>query len=318
MIQFGIIGAGNIARKFREAVAQTEGAEVTAVASKDIQRAKTWAEEESVPHYYGSYEAMLQDESINAVYIATTNNFHQENILACLHAGKHVLCEKPLAMTSAHAKEAIQLAREKQLFLMEAMWSRFLPKSQTVRNWVLNGRIGTVKLMQATIGWVGDEVYNHRLFVPELGGGALYDLGIYPLELLPYYTDQKIMNVQKLVHRHATGVDDFVSLNLTLEHCYANVQCSFTTKLPEDAYIYGDRGYIRIPKIHFGTNAYLYDLEDNLVEEFIGKEENGFLYEVEETVRCIQSGCLESSICPHSMTLEACKLFEKCLEIETE
>lgn len=313
MIQFGIIGAGNIARKFRDAVTQTKGAEVTAVASKDLQRSKKWAEEESVPHYYGSYEDMLQDESIDAVYIATTNNFHQENILACLHAGKHVLCEKPLAMTSAHAKETIQLAQEKQLFLMEAMWSRFLPKSQAVRNWVLNDRIGTVKLMQATIGWVGDEVYNHRLFVPELGGGALYDLGIYPLELLPYYTDQKIMDVQRLVHRHATGVDDFVSLNLTLEHSYANVQCSFTTKLPEDAYLYGDRGYIRIPKIHFGTDAYLYDREDHLVETFTGKEENGFLYEIEETVRCIQSGQWESSICPHSMTLEACELFEKCL-----
>lgn len=313
MMHFGIIGAGNIARKFRDAVTQTKGAEVTAVASKDLQRSKKWAEEESVPHYYGSYEDMLQDESIDAVYIATTNNFHQENILACLHAGKHVLCEKPLAMTSAHAKEAIQLAQEKQLFLMEAMWSRFLPKSQAVRNWVLNDRIGTVKLMQATIGWVGNEVNNHRLFVPELGGGALYDLGIYPLELLPYYTNQKIIDVQKLVHRHATGVDDFVSLNLTLEHSYANVQCSFTTKLPEDAYLYGDQGYIRIPKIHFGTDAYLYDREDNLVETFTGKEENGFLYEVEETVRCIQSGQWESSICPHSMTLAACELFEKCL-----
>lgn len=177
----------------------------------------------------------------------------------------------------------------------------------------MDGRIGTVKLMQASIGWVGDKVNNHRLFVPELGGGALYDLGIYPLELLTYYTDQKITDVQKLVHRHTTGVDDFVSLNLSLEHCFANVQCSFTTKLPEDAYLYGDLGYIRIPKIHFGANAYLYDLEDNLVEEFIGKEENGFLYEVEETVRCIQSGQWESSICPHSMTLEACELFDSCL-----
>ncbi len=313
MIHFGIIGAGNIARKFRDAVSQTEGAEVTAVASKDVLRAKKWAEEESVPHYYGSYGTMLRDEPIDAVYIATTNNFHQENILSCLHAGKHVLCEKPLAMNSTHAKEAIRLARKKQLFLMEAMWSRFLPKSQAVRDWVLCGKIGTVKLMQATIGWVGDEVYNHRLFVPELGGGSLYDLGIYPLELLPYYTGQKIIDVQKLVHRYPTGVDESVSLNLTLEHCFANIQCSFTTKLTEDAYLYGDRGYIRIPKIHFGTDAYLYDLEDNLVDTFTGKEENGFLYEVEETVRCIQSGQCESTICPHSMTLEACELFDRCL-----
>lgn len=314
MIKFGIIGAGNIARKFNQAASQTKGAEVIAVASKDINRAKKWAEEEAVSHYYGSYEDMLENGQIDAVYIATTNNFHLENILACLHAGKHVLCEKPLAMTSADAREAIRLARKKQLFLMEAMWSRFLPKSQTVRNWVLDGRIGKVKLIQATIGWVGDEVHHNRLFAPELGGGSLYDLGIYPLELLPYYTNQKITSVQKLVHKHAKGVDDYVSLNLTLEHCYANVQCSFTTKLPEDAYLYGDRGYIRIPKIHFGTDAFLYDLEDQLVESFHGPEENGFLYEIEETVRCIEAGRWESDICPHSMTLEACDLFEQCLK----
>lgn len=314
MLKFGIIGAGNIARKFNQAVSQTKEAEVIAVASKDLDRAKKWAEEESVPHSYGSYEAMLQNGQIDAVYIATTNNFHLENMLACLHAGKHVLCEKPLAMTSADAQEAIQLAREKQLFLMEAMWSRFLPKSQVVRNWVLEGRIGNVRLMQATIGWVGDEVHHHRLFAPELGGGSLYDLGIYPLELLPYYTDQKITNVQKLVHKHVKGVDDYVSLNLTLEHCYANVQCSFTTKLPEDAYLYGDRGYIRIPKIHFGTDAFLYNLDDHLVESFHGPEENGFLYEIKEMVRCIEAGRWESDICPHSMTLEACRLLEQCLD----
>lgn len=314
MIKFGIIGAGNIARKFSQAVSLTEGAEVAAVASKDRDRAKKWAEEESVPHYYGNYDAMLQDGQIDAVYIATTNNFHLENMLACLHAGKHVLCEKPLAMTSADAQEAIKLAREKQLFLMEAMWSRFLPKSQTVRNWVLEGKIGNVRLMQATIGWVGDEMHHHRLFAPELGGGSLYDLGIYPLELFPYYTNQKITGVQKLVHKHPKGVDDYVSLNLTLEHCYANMQCSFTTKLPEDAYLYGDRGYIRIPKIHFGTDAFLYDLDDQLVESFHGPEENGFLYEIEEMLRCIKAGRWESDICPHSMTLEACDLLEQCLK----
>lgn len=314
MIKFGIIGAGNIARKFSQAVSQTTGAEIAAVASKDRERAEKWAKEESVPHYYGSYDTMLRDNQVDAVYIATTNNFHQENILACLHAGKHVLCEKPLAMNCADAREAIQLAREKGLFLMEAMWSRFLPKSQTVRNWILEGRIGNVKLMQATIGWVGNEACHYRLFAPELGGGSLYDLGIYPLELFPYYTNQKIIGVQKLVHKHKKGVDDYVSLNLTLEHCYANMQCSFTSKLPEDAYIYGDQGYIRIPKIHFGTDAFLYDLDDHLADSFVGPQDNGFIYEIEETIRCIKAGCCESEICPHSMTLETCSIFEQCLE----
>lgn len=314
MIRFGIIGAGNIARKFKDAVLQTKDAKVIAVASKDLERAKNWANEESVPLYYDNYTAMLQNESIDAVYIATTNNFHHENILMSLQAGKHVLCEKPLAMTYTQANEVIQLSKEKQLFLMECMWTRFLPKSQTVRNWIQKGKIGNVKLMQATIGWVADKVYNHRLFAPELGGGSLFDLGVYPLELLTYYTDQKITSVQKMVQEHSTGVDDLISLNLRLENSFANIQCSFTTKLPENAYLYGDKGYIYIPKIHFGTDAYLYDLEDNLIESFQGKEENGFIYEVKEAVSCIKAGHCESEICPHSMTLETCKIFDYCLE----
>lgn len=313
MIRFGIMGAGDIARKFKEAVLLTKDADIAAVASKDLERAKKWAQEENITHYYGNYPDMLQDKNIDAIYIATTTNFHFENIILCLHAGKHVLCEKPLAMTYAQAQEAVNLARQKKLFLMECMWSRFLPKSQAVQNWIREGKIGEVKLMQANIGWVADKVYNHRLFTSELGGGSLYDLGVYPLELLPYYTDQKILRVQKMVQMYQNDVDDLVSLNIELEHSFANIQCSFTTKLPEDAYIYGNRGYIRIPKIHYGTDAFLYDLGDTVVESFQGKEENGFIYQVREAVRCIEAGMLESEVCPHSMTLETCKIYDECL-----
>ena len=313
MVRFGIIGAGDIARKFNDAVRQTADAEITAVASKDLERAKKWAAKEKIPHYYGSYTDMLQQAAIDAVYIATTTNFHYEHILLCLRAGKHVLCEKPMVMTYAQAQEAVGLANEKQLFLMECMWSRFLPKSQKVRSWISENKIGTVKLMQASIGWVADPVYNHRLFTSELGGGSLYDLGVYPLELLPYYTNQKIVCVQKMIQMYRDDVDDVVSLNVALEHSFANIQCSFTTKLPEDAYIYGDKGYIRIPKIHFGTDAFLYDLNDRITEAFEGKAENGFIYQIEEAVRCIQTGKTESEVCPHSMTLTTCKIFDECL-----
>lgn len=315
MISFGILGAGNIAHRFKKAVDITEGARVTAVASKDKYRAQTWAEEEDIEIFYGNYEEMLQNPSIDAVYIATTNNFHYENILLCLNAGKHVLCEKPLALTYAHAERVCSLARQKALFLMEGMWTRFLPKSQVIRSWIQNDKIGAVKLMQATIGWVADKTDNRRLFLPELGGGSLYDLGVYPLELLPYYANQKILQVQSLIYPYNTGVDDLLSLNLVLEHSFANIQCSFTTKLPEDAYIYGEKGYIHIPKIHFGNSAYLYNLNDKLMESFESEEENGFRYEIEEVIRCIKANKLESAICPHSMTLETCALYDQILSL---
>lgn len=313
MIRFGIMGAGNIAHKFIDAVRQTADGEVTAVASRELDRAREWAKKENLSVYYGSYDELAADPGIDAVYIATTTNAHYDNILQCLRAGKHVLCEKSLVCSYRQAEEVCSLAREKKLFLMEAMWSRFLPKTVTVQNWIKEGRIGKVNLLQATIGWKADKVYNKRLFFPELGGGSLYDIGIYPLELLPYLVNQKIMEIQPLIKRYSTGVDDISSLNLRLENCFANIQYSFTTKLPEDAYIYGEEGYIRIPKIHYGDQAFLLNHDDEIVETFKGGLENGFVYEAEEVIRCIENGQTESTVCPHEMTLEAAKWMDEIL-----
>lgn len=313
MYHFGIIGAGNIAHKFIEAVRMTKNADVTAVASKSLERARDWAEKEGLSRYYDSYETLLADPDIDIIYIATLSNAHYDNIKACLEAGKHVICEKPMTQTASQAQEVITLAREKQLFLMEGMWSRFLPKSLRVRRWIQEGRIGDLHLMQANIGWKADKTYSKRLFYPELGGGSLYDIGIYPMELLPYYADQKITQMQFLKKDYSTGVDDIVSLNLQLERCIANIQCSFTTKMPEDAYLYGSDGYIHIPKIHFGNRARLYDLEDRLVEDFHEGLDNGFYYEVCEVISCIEKGQTESSICPLNMTYDNAKLFDHVL-----
>lgn len=313
MYHFGIIGAGNIAHKFIEAIRMTKNADVTAVASKSLERARDWAEKEGLSRYYDSYETLLADPDIDIIYIATLSNAHYDNIKACLEAGKHVICEKPMTQTASQAQEMITLAREKQLFLMEGMWSRFLPKSLRVRRWIQEGRIGELHLMQANIGWKADKTYNKRLFYPELGGGSLYDIGIYPMELLPYYADQKITQMQFLKKDYSTGVDDIVSLNLQLERCIANIQCSFTTKMPEDAYLYGSDGYIHIPKIHFGNRARLYDLEDRLVEDFHEGLDNGFYYEVCEVISCIEKGQTESSICPLNMTYDNAKLFDHVL-----
>ncbi len=318
MIRFGIIGAGDIARKFADAVRQILDGEVIAVASKSMERARAWAQEEQVETYYGDYESLLANPQVDAVYIATTTNAHYENILECLRAGKHVLCEKSLVRSFREAQEVCKLAEEKQLFLMEAMWTRFLPKIIKAKEWIGAGRIGRVKLMQATIGWRADPVYNKRLFEPELGGGSLFDLGIYPLEILPYLVDEKIQDIQFYKKDYPTGVDDIVNMNLKLENCFANMQCSFTTKLPEDAYIYGEEGYIRIPKMHYGNQAFLYNAGDEIVEQFTGGNENGFVYEVEEVIRCIGNGQTESQVCPHSMTMEAARWIEAVLQRAAE
>lgn len=314
MINFGIIGAGDIARKFLDAVRQTDDGAVLAVASKSLERAKQWAQKEQVESYYGNYAELLNNPQIDAVYIATTTNAHYENILQCLHAGKHVLCEKSLVRSYKEAKEVCDLAAEKHLFLMEAMWTRFLPKTLKAKEWIAQGRIGKVNLMQATIGWKADTVYNKRLFDPALGGGSMYDLGIYPLEVLPYLAEQNVTDMQFFMKPYSTGVDDIVSINLQLEDCIANLQCSFTTKLPEHAYIYGEEGYICLPKMHFGNRALLYNHGDEIIEEFEDGLENGFVYEVEECIHCIKNRQTESSVCPHEMTLTAAGWMEKVIQ----
>ncbi len=315
MINFGIIGAGDIARKFADAVRHTENGKVIAIASKSLEKAKNWAKKENIENYYGNYEELLNNSDIDAIYIATTTNFHYENIKQCLHAGKHVICEKSLVRSYDEAKEVFELAKKKKLFLMEAMWTRFLPKTKKVKEWIHDNKIGKVKFIQATIGWKADPVYNKRLFAPELGGGSMYDIGIYPLEMIPYFADEKIMDMQFFMTPSASGVDDMVSMNLKLESCLANLQCSFTTKMPEDAYIYGEDGYIRIPKLHYGNKAFLYDAGDNIIETFEGGSENGFIYEVEEAIHCISQNKLESDICPHEMTLDAAKWTDMVIKL---
>lgn len=315
MIHFGIIGAGSIAHKFADAVRQLDHGEVVAVASKSLNRAKEWAKQEHIASYYGSYAELLANPDIDAVYIATTTNAHYDNILQCLHAGKHVLCEKALVRTVHEALTVCNLAKQKNLFLMEAMWTRFLPKTQTAKQWIKDGRIGKVNLMQATIGWKADPVCNKRLFDPELGGGSMYDLGIYPLEVLPFLVDERILDMDAFVTNYSTGVDDLVSMNLQLETCIANLQCSFTTKMPEDAYIYGEDGYIRLPKIHFGTRVELYNSADECIDSFDSGEVNGFVYEAAEVIRCIENGLLESPVCPHEMTITAARLTSEALHL---
>lgn len=310
MIRFGIMGAGVISHKFADAISKTEDATLQGVASKSYERAVNWAKDHRVSAY-GSYEEMLSDDQVDVVYIATTNNYHFDNIMMCLDAGKNVICEKPIVLSANHMEQIIQKAKDKNLFLMEAMWTRLLPKSAKIREWISQDRIGEPKLMQATVGWVADPVYNKRIFMSELEGGSLYDLGVYPIELLPYYVDQKVVGVQKMVNYHESGVDDLLNINLELETAYANFQCSFTTKLPEDAYIYGDKGYIKIPSIHMGFNAYLYDLNNTMIEAFEDTDtDNGFVYEVKEVVECLKVGKKESSVCPLSMSLQSAAIFD--------
>lgn len=314
-MNFGIIGPGRIAHSFSGAIKElNNGSKILAVASKtSIERAEAFAKEEGIDKYYLGYEDMLNDPNIETIYIATTHNFHYENIKMCLEAGKHVLCEKPMVLTEKEAHEVIALAKEKNLFLMEAMWSRFLPKTIKVREWVKEGKIGEVKLAQGTIGFVAPVDLNDRFYNPDLAGGTLYDMGIYLIDLLPYFANQTIKDITAVPIIASTGVDISLNLTMTMDNGIASGQATVQAVVPEDAYIYGSKGYIRIPKIHWGHEAILYDENQNEVERFSEPFDFGFKYEIMETINCIKEGKLESSVASHAMTIENAQIYEKLI-----
>lgn len=312
MFRFGIMGAGGIAAKFCDAVRRLEGAEVAAVASKSVERAERFARENGVVRFYGDYEEMLERERPDAVYVATTNNFHFENVMLCIGHGVPVLCEKSMFMTLAEAEEAFGFARERKVFLMEAMWSRFLPCVQKAREWVAEGRIGTVQIANYTGGI--NAPAEHRIFKPELGGGAMYDLTVYPIEILAYLVNQPLVDVRAEIGWGSSGVDEDNSLLLKFETCHGAVQTTTHARIPSPCGLYGPKGYIRLEQTHRASAVELYDGEFRLVERFESEVENGFEYEAAEVMRCVKMGELESAVMPHRDTLECIGVFEKALK----
>lgn len=312
--RFGILGAGNIANYFCNGVKLTEGAEVVAVASKDAARARAFAQRNAIPDAYGSYDELLRREDIDAVYIATTHNFHLELIRLALNAGKHVLCEKAMVLTEADAREAFALAKEKGKFLMEAMWSRFLPQYQMARQWIKDGRIGAVQSAACSIGFRANQDPEGRILNPSLAGGALYDIGVYAIEPLTYLLGEPAEDVLSVWRPHAvTGVDERVTAILRFPSCDAVIQATVSASPKEYYYITGDKGFVEIPFVTFGDTVRLFDENRNLVEEVVEHWENGFVYEIREVMQCIREGRLSSEIMPPEATIECAQLYDKIL-----
>lgn len=311
--RFGVMGAGRIARKFCDAVRQVDGAEVAAIASKDGERARAFAERSGVPSWHGDYAQMLARPDIDAVYVATTHNFHFDNIMQCLSYGKPVLCEKCMVLTKRQAEEVFACARKKHLFVMEAMWSRFLPAVQKARQWVAEGRIGRVTMASACQGWVAPEDAADRMYNPALAGGALYDMGVYCIEVISYLLGGEISKAGFSAVYAATGVDQSDCIVLQIGGCLASLQISIAAKTEECAFLYGTQGYVKIPFFHRAESCFLYGTDGSLTEKFEFPFENGFVYEAEEVMRCVRGGKTESAVMPAADTIRCAELFDQCL-----
>lgn len=312
--RFGIIGAGSIAAHFCKGVKLVEGAEVVAVASSSEERAVAFAQANGVPQAYGSYEEMLRQADINVVYIATTHNFHMDNIRLCFEFGKHVLCEKAMVLTASDAREVFSMAKEKNLFCMEAMWTRFLPQYRQAKQWIEEGRIGKIQAATSVVGFKGQVPPTHRLVAPELAGGAMYDIGVYAIEPLSYLVGERIEDSMGVWRKYpATGVDERATVILRFASCDAMIQCMFTANPKEYTIINGSDGYIELPFSSGGHDAMLYDVRRNLVEHYHNEWPHGFAFEIEEVVRCIREGRITSAIMPPEDTIACAEVFDKVL-----
>lgn len=309
--RFAILGAAKIADKFCDAAAKIAGCEVVAVASKSRERAEEFAERNHVPHFYGSYEEMLGEQRPDCAYIAVTVNDHYRLTMLCIEQGIPVLCEKAMFRNAQEAGAAFARAKQAGVFVMEAMWSRFLPAVQKVKEWLLGGRIGTVGLAQFAIGFVAPAGDENRFYSPLLGGGVAKDLTVYAYEMTTFLLGQKIKSITAAASWSESGVDLINHISISFEHTLASLQASFVNKMEERMVLYGQEGKIVLPSPHFAGECFLYDREGVLVEHFRDeKTQNGFTYEIEEAMRCVREGRPESSVIPHADTVACAELFD--------
>lgn len=315
--KFGIMGAGNIAQKFVDAVSRIKGAKVCAVASKSFQKAEDFAKKHNIPEYFDSYEQMLKEVKLDCVYIATTPESHFALSELCVKENVPVICEKAMFPCFDEAKKLFEYAESKKVFTMEAMWSRFLPANIAARNWIKEGKIGKVVNIDTSIGFISSKDPNVRFLNPKLCGGATTDITVYGFELTTWMMNEKIKRHHIEAVKGETGVDVTNTILLTFESgAHGIVRTSLETKYSEGMIIYGTKGKIVIPHPHYADEAYLYNFEkDKAVEHFKKKVPNGFIYEINEAIECIKAGKVESDVIPHKDTLECAKIFDEIYSV---
>jgi predicted dehydrogenase len=306
-MKWGVIATGGIAQAVTADMLKVEGVTVLAVSSRDVTKARAFAERFGIERAYGDYRDLLADPDVEVVYVATPHGQHHEVTLAALDAGKHVLCEKAFALTVADAEEMIERARSKNLFLMEAMWTRFNPLIRKVHEAVENGEIGEVRMIRADFGFAHAFSHEDRLWAKEAGGGATLDLGVYPVA----FTHQ-ILGVPAHVHAHGslapTEVDADAGILLAYDNgAHALLGCSLVANTGCRAEIVGTQGRIDIADPMFNaTRATINGVEHTI-------EDEGYTHQIRAVDEYVTAGVTQSPLITWDNTLEVLRTLEEVL-----
>ena len=313
-LRWGIIGSGHIAGRFAEDMAVTSAGRVVAVGPRSKAAADQFADKFDVPKRHPSYEALVADPDVEVVYVATPHPMHHANARLALEAGKPVLVEKAFTMNAAEARDLVDCARANGLFLMEAMWTRFLPHMTEIARLLEQGALGEIVTVMADLGNRFPADSTSRIFAPELGGGALLDCGVYPLSFTSMVLG-KPDNVLALVGSASTGVDGRTSVLLGFAGgAQALVTCNLFAGTPRRAAICGTEARIEIDGPFFAASSFTVVRPDGTSTRSEPPHEgNGLHYEADEVERCLRAGLLESPAMPLDETISIMETMDAVL-----
>ena len=314
MVNFGIIGIGNIAHRVAKGIRCSEKANLYAAASRNRENAEKFKEQYGAECAYGSYEELLNDPKVDAVYICTPNALHYEQIKMCLSYGKHVVCEKPMVADSKQVKELFAEAKSKGCFLMEAEKTMFTPLNRKLKQMIEEGVIGKLQAIRAEFSYdVLEDVEKEHWVLGNDMGGCSYDIGVYPLSFSHYFANSKIQSfITNRVNHPEYECDFGMQADIRYENgIYAFLQSNwfYTPEHKGLGILAGEEGYIEIPAFWKSAKAYLH--KNGMIEEISVEMESDFEGEVTHAAECIEAGLLESPILGESMSLEIIKVVEK-------
>ena len=314
MTRIAILGAGKIAlamsKTLRGMKAQGESVCLYAVAARDLSRAQAFAKSEGFEVAYGSYEEMLRDDRVDLVYVATPHSHHAEHMKLCIAHGKAVLCEKSFTANAQQAREVFALAKEKRVLVTEAIWTRYMPSRQILREIMDSGVLGDIKMLSASLFYPIDDV--PRLIRPELAGGALLDVGVYPLNFACMMFGSDPVRIESSVQLTDAGVDFQESFTLHYaDGRMAVLSAGMGSRCDRRCLISGSRGYVVADNVNNIQKIELFTQEDGFTSPQVfpvPPQITGYEYEVRACLRALERGELECPEMPHAETLRVLEI----------
>jgi len=309
-MKIGILGAGRIAVTLAETMNKMPEVECYGVASRDLEKAKVFAKEHGFQHAFGSYEGMLADEEVELIYIATPHSHHYRHMKMCLDAGKHILCEKSFTVNEKQAEEIFRIAKVKKLLVTEAIWTRYMPSRKIINDLLDEKVVGDVRKMTANLNY--PLLDKERIVKPELAGGALLDVGIYPLNFAYMHFGDKVDRIVSAAQMTEAGVDGENGMILLYEDGrMAVLNSGIHGKSDSEGVFYGTFGCMVVENINNPESIKIYNTDRILIREIeVPEQISGYEYEITETISCIKEGKLECPSMPHTETLKMMQVMD--------